>query len=271
MSNSLSVHSLGVKKQSIPIKFKGHKLIPRPVPDSIKPSNEILQGRLCDIAHHISEWSSDILDASGRNKDWMPVNVTSNLLKSRLNMVLKAMYEYHQSLDGKPDSLEESSKDADNDSFERSNILQSPSKKTHIEIPQPTMPFLDSNFASAVAYQNYYPYYYQPQAATTQRPFIQQPPQMPLSGAEGETTTQPRYSPAQMQQLYEQQYNLQPNPIYMMPPYSPEQQTYASNPVGMPFSHYQTPPQQKEEEEEEEENQDNDFTNLLFEGMDGDV
>ena len=264
--------SENVQKEAIPLKFENHRLIPQPVPDEIRPSNKVLQGRICDMAHHISEWSTEIIDSAKQNKEWMPVNVTAELLKSRLNMVLKAMDEYHTEL-VEPESVEEASSNT------RITQKDVQSKKKHMEIPQPSLiqpqqlPFLDSNFASAVAYQQYYPYYYQPQQM--RQPYmpnqqvqqVQQQQQVQPSASPSELSSQ-QISPVQMQQLYAQQQYAMQNPMFMMPTYQqPQEQHYMQQMQQMPqqqqYQQYmqQPPPPQ-------DGNGESDFTKLLFEDLD---
>ncbi len=263
--------SENVQKEAIPLKFENHRLIPQPVPDEIRPSNKVLQGRICDMAHHISEWSTEIIDSAKQNKEWMPVNVTAELLKSRLNMVLKAMDEYHTEL-VEPESVEEASSNT------RITQKDVQSKKKHMEIPQPSLiqpqqlPFLDSNFASAVAYQQYYPYYYQPQQM--RQPYMPnqqvqqvQQQQVQPSASPSELSSQ-QISPVQMQQLYAQQQYAMQNPMFMMPTYQqPQEQHYMQQMQQMPqqqqYQQYmqQPPPPQ-------DGNGESDFTKLLFEDLD---
>jgi len=267
------------KTTAIPLKFDNHRLIPQPVPDTIRPSNEILQGRLSDMAKHISEWSTDIIDSANQNKDWMPVTVTAELLKSRLNIVLQAIDDYHTSLDDKeePSPIEEAPVP-----IRQSKQVAPVKKPSHIEIPVEQPSYLDSNFATAVAYQQYYPYYYQPQQpqpapqtvpqrpAAPQQPYLQ--PQMPGQSNSRPTTPSDissQITPVQMQQLYaQQQYAMQQNPMFMMQQFTPEQQ-FMMNMQQQQIQPQQAvpPPPQYTPSQPEELNPDNDFTKMLFEDM----
>eukprot|EP00834_Sanchytrium_tribonematis_P004523 NODE_227_length_12294_cov_1.542681.p6 type:complete len:276 gc:universal NODE_227_length_12294_cov_1.542681:3213-2386(-) len=266
---SISPNNDADHKQALPLKFENHRLIPRPVPDQIRPSNDVLQGRLCDMARHISEWSTDIIDSVKLNKDWMPVNVTADLLKSRLNMVLKAMDDYHDSLiiPDLSELEEESNKEAGSEIDEFTNEAEKKSLEAQNIQPNDQLPFLDTNFASAVAYQQYYPYYYQqPQPNQQYMQTIPQPstdviPQQ-LSPQQ-QAATQP-ISPQQMQQLYvQQQYAMQQNPMFMMPAFSPDQQ-YPS-----PYGSQNPSPNQPlvASDNPQAIDDDTDFTKLLFEEM----
>ena len=276
-NSNISSHTDALKKYAIPIKFDNNRLIPQPVSENIRPSNEILQGRLCDMAQHISEWSTDILDSSKQNKEWMPVNITAELLRSRLNMVLKAMNDYHA-------SLEAASKEVEIEKEHEQSLQEAfanapPDKVSHMQIPQQSLPFLDSQFASAVAYQQYYPYYYQPQvqqmnerAQMGQQQYMQPPVHQSNPTTPSDVSSQ--LSPIQMQQMYAQQYAMQQNPIFMMPTYSPEQQPFMpqdNNLINMqsipPFEPEQIQPLSADTPEIT--NGDNDFTKMLFDDLEG--
>eukprot|EP00835_Amoeboradix_gromovi_P000121 NODE_4_length_55019_cov_0.425091.p23 type:complete len:266 gc:universal NODE_4_length_55019_cov_0.425091:42330-43127(+) len=253
-----------LSKTAIPLKFQDHKLIPESVPNNIKPSNQILQGRLCDMANNIKEWSNVIINSAKQNKNWMPVNTTADLLKSRLEDLLKEMDEYHKSLDVKPPSVDEVIS-------EKEKVASIKSKPpANVQIPQEHLPFLDSNFASAVAYQQYYPYFYQPQLQQqsqsvpySQRPLYSQPPMLQQSSSDLSNL-----SPLQMQQLYsQQQFQMQQNPMFMMPPYSSEQPLQQQYLVPISSFPSQIHSPISPEEKSQERSGDTDFTKLLFEDM----